>query len=149
MSDSFDDVIMYTTFQRREIYLICKEVLFKFNIHILWLLTFINALLSSPVHCLKLRPLGKWRSPVKWGIQAILFVKLWVITKHRWWEKNYRRSISSINSLATLAEALLRLIQSPTQSTKWSLNDPFMSWCRRLGESNSWMLAKGKSYVNG
>ena len=39
-------------------------------------LTFINALESSPVHCLKPRPSGKRRKPGKWGAAAMLNMRI-------------------------------------------------------------------------
>lgn len=67
--------------------------------------------------------------------------------QHTQWA-TYRRSMSSrILSASALLWVWTRYFS--TQSTKWSLNLPLMSWWRISGESISWMSAHGKSLVNG
>lgn len=58
-------------------------------------LTFISALESSPVHCLKPRPWGNRRRPANGGASAILFRALVIWIKNDKNSDAYRWSISS------------------------------------------------------
>lgn len=60
----------------------------------------------------------------------------------------YRLSTSA-KMRAASAEVLLSLIYCTTQSTRWSLKDPLITWCNRSDEIISWISARGKPSVNG
>jgi len=63
-------------------------------------------------------------------------------------EVTYLRSMSLIISSARLVPCTA-LRYFATQLTRWSLKAPLMSWWRRSNDSNSWISARRKSFVNG
>lgn len=68
--------------------------------------------------------------------------------KPLYWEKQYRRSMSSMISFARACPCSIARY-SPTHVTRWSLNVPLINWCKISGDSISWISARGKSYVKG
>jgi hypothetical protein len=62
-------------------------------------------------------------------------------------EVTYLRSMSLIISSAHLVPCTA-LRYFATQSTRWFLKAPLMSWWRRSNDSNSWISARRKSFVN-
>ena len=109
------------------------------------LCTFIKAFESSPVHCEKSLPSGNRRSPGKAGTADILLQ--YEISQNNTSNTDLR-SISWIMANAW-SSLWLSSIYCWTHSTMWSLNVPFMSWCKRSGVRSSWISARGKPCVNG
>ena len=109
-----------------------------------------RALESSPVHCLNRRPWGNRCRPGKDGAAAILNVDLSEKEEKKKWlyYNTYRRSMSSKISFARVWPCSSTRY-SPTHVTRWSLNVPLISWCKRSGERISCMSAHGKLNVNG
>ena len=110
--------------------------------------TFIKALESSPVHCLKPRPWWKFWRPGQAGVRDMLSKTNFSICWSKVAIATHRQSMSSSICLAWALELLFSMYVM-IHVTRWSLKQPLISWCSRLGKRSSCMAACGKVFVNG
>jgi len=101
-------------------------------------------IVSSPL--LEASTFRKSSKTCKWRCCCNPVKELWASLQSAW-SGLYRQSMSSRIALPGVP-GCFRPMYFVIHSTRWSLNVPLMSWCRRSGDISSYMLTWGRSFVN-